>query len=195
MHMSQASWSGDGLIVALTRLWVASTHAPTKRDGVLLCRFRSSAPQGACGAGRLPPTSVLGPGSEVSYIVMLVAPTGDYEGSNWPQMICTGGGGPYASPIADEPERFDAAAGWSPYCWGGRSRSAGATVLADHRAGSASASGDPEPLLRHLHGAAPAVGAHQFPWAESLSMSMSNACSAPHLLSRAFSRSSSVSRS
>src|SRR6185312_5207514 len=126
MHMSQASWSGDGLIVALTRLWVASTHAPTKRDGVLLCRFRSSAPQGACGAGRLPPTSVLGPGSEVSYIVMLVAPTGDYEGSNWPQMICTGGGGPYASPIADEPERFDAAAParWSPYCWGGRSRNA-----------------------------------------------------------------------
>jgi hypothetical protein len=56
---------------------------------VLLRRFRSSAPQGACGAGRLPPISVLGPGSEVSYIVMLVAPTGEYESSSCPQMICT----------------------------------------------------------------------------------------------------------
>lgn len=97
---------------------------------------------------------------------------------------CATASRPCANPIADKPEDLTQprpqtdlhVAGWTwPAALGG-------TVLTDHRPHATL--GDPEPLLQHLHSAAPAVGAHQFPRLRSLSMSMSKAWSATNFFSR-----------
>lgn len=41
----------------------------------------------------LPPIIMPGPRSGASYIVTLVAPTGDHENTSCPQIVCTGSGG------------------------------------------------------------------------------------------------------